>query len=109
MSPRRILLFISSLRDGGAERVMVTLANHWAESGRSVALVTLSDANHDRYEVSSKVLRIGLGVTTSRDHSPWEKIAVRVRRVREFRRVAQEFGPDLALAAAALEHDGGGQ
>lgn len=38
----RIAIFLPSLRGGGAERVMVTLANGFAERGYSVDLVLAS-------------------------------------------------------------------
>lgn len=40
--PRRIAIFIPDLRGGGAERVMVTLANRFAEKGHRVDLVLAS-------------------------------------------------------------------
>jgi GalNAc-alpha-(1->4)-GalNAc-alpha-(1->3)-diNAcBac-PP-undecaprenol alpha-1,4-N-acetyl-D-galactosaminyltransferase len=36
----RLLLLLSSLGSGGAERVMVLLANHWADQGHAVTLMT---------------------------------------------------------------------
>ena len=38
----RIALVISSLGAGGAERVMVAMANHWAAHGRAVTLLTFA-------------------------------------------------------------------
>jgi glycosyltransferase involved in cell wall biosynthesis len=41
----RIVLVIASLTSGGAERVLTTLANHWASGGRDVTLLTLDDGS----------------------------------------------------------------
>ncbi|MBU1248928.1 MAG: glycosyltransferase family 4 protein [Proteobacteria bacterium] len=38
----RLCLIISSLGSGGAERVLAQLANHWAEAGHHVSVLTLS-------------------------------------------------------------------
>lgn len=38
----RITLVISTMRAGGAERVLSAMAAHWAEAGRAVTLITLA-------------------------------------------------------------------
>ena len=51
-----LVLVISSLRAGGAERVMATLAGAWAERGHRVELVTTHDGGQPpHYQVSSAV------------------------------------------------------
>jgi GalNAc-alpha-(1->4)-GalNAc-alpha-(1->3)-diNAcBac-PP-undecaprenol alpha-1,4-N-acetyl-D-galactosaminyltransferase len=51
-----LVLVISSLRAGGAERVMTTLAGAWAERGHQVELVTTHDGcKPPHYPVSSAV------------------------------------------------------
>jgi len=55
-----IVLVISSLRGGGAERSAVLLCNSWAESGKSVCLITLSGSSDDDYVLNSNVKRIAL-------------------------------------------------
>jgi glycosyltransferase involved in cell wall biosynthesis len=57
-------LVISSLRCGGAERVMAQLANHWAVRGDHVTLVTLDSAASDWFELHPRVKRVALGVMT---------------------------------------------
>jgi len=44
---RRILFIIGSMRRGGAERVISILANHYAEKGWSVIILTLLDNSND--------------------------------------------------------------
>ncbi len=41
----KLLFFIASLQCGGAERVSVTLCNHWAERGWDVTLATFDDGS----------------------------------------------------------------
>jgi glycosyltransferase involved in cell wall biosynthesis len=57
-------LVISSLRCGGAERVMSQLANHWAARGDQVTLVTLDSAASDWFQLHPRVKRVALGVMT---------------------------------------------
>lgn len=55
---RRLVLFISSLAAGGAERSLSQLANRWVEQGVEVELVTWASANEpDFFPLSPKVKR----------------------------------------------------
>lgn len=51
-----VLFVVSSLRRGGAERVISILANHWAANGRIVTIVTLNHGPEDTgYELHPDV------------------------------------------------------
>lgn len=56
----RIVLAISSLRGGGAERVMAWLAGALAEHGHSVSLLTMIGPEADRYDLDPRVTRQSL-------------------------------------------------
>ena len=57
----QLCLLISSLRGGGAERVMTDMANYWVNHGWSVTLITWSaDDINDFYVCDAKVHRIQL-------------------------------------------------
>jgi len=58
---KRIVLVISSLSSGGAERVMVTLANNLAWRGYKVTLITLRSNKCDWYTLDKSVTRIVVG------------------------------------------------
>lgn len=61
MQPKRIMLLVSALNAGGAQRVAVTLANAWTERGDSVTLVpTFSGRGECFYSVSNRVQLIFL-------------------------------------------------
>lgn len=59
-SPRRLAIYVPSLRGGGAERVMVTLANGFAERGYSVDLVLAKAEGPYLDEVADQVRVVDL-------------------------------------------------
>lgn len=59
---KRLVLVISSMQGGGAERVMALLAGEWTRRGYPVTLITLDDAP-DVYALPAEVRRIRLGLT----------------------------------------------
>lgn len=58
---QRLVLVISSMQGGGAERVMALLAGEWTRRGYPVTLITLDDAP-DVYDLPPDVRRVRLGV-----------------------------------------------
>lgn len=58
----RVSLVITSLSLGGAERVMSTIANYWAEKGWEVTLITLDYATSDFYKLHPNIKRIAMGL-----------------------------------------------
>jgi GalNAc-alpha-(1->4)-GalNAc-alpha-(1->3)-diNAcBac-PP-undecaprenol alpha-1,4-N-acetyl-D-galactosaminyltransferase len=93
----RLVLVISSLEAGGAERVMSTLANGWAERGHHVTIVTDSPATSDHYELTPNVRRISLDALSD-SAGLLESIARNVLRLRRLRSVFAEVTPDLVVA-----------
>ena len=92
----RLLIFISSMSGGGAERVSANLANHWATKGWDITIVTLAQQSLDFYELHPAVKRIALelagesaGVLTGL----WQNR----HRVIALRRVLRQVQPDIAL------------
>lgn len=92
----KLCMMISSLSSGGAERVATTLANHWAEKGWEVAIITLAGTERDFYTVSPKVRRVPLNLAGESDNALyglWNNLA----RVWALRRVLKCEKPDIAL------------
>lgn len=94
---QRLLIFISSLSSGGAERVTANLANYWAEKGWGITVVTLSDSTSDFYELSPSVQKIRLGLLQE-STNPLMGVLNNLRRVRALRRVLRNTRPQVALA-----------
>jgi glycosyltransferase involved in cell wall biosynthesis len=59
---------IAGLTAGGAERVLVTMANHWVAEGRPVSLITMSTVERDFYALDPRVRRVALGVQSASRH-----------------------------------------
>jgi glycosyltransferase involved in cell wall biosynthesis len=90
-------MFISELAGGGAERVVATLANHWARQGWSVTVVTLGPQSRDFYALHPAVGRLALSLTGESGHF-LDGIRQNWRRVRALRQVLRQVQPDVALA-----------
>ena len=97
----RIALVISALGAGGAERVIVTLANAWAARGWEVALITFDPpGTQPYYRVDPRVALRQLGVPSA-GHPRWRAIRQGLRRVRALRQVLRTAAPDLAISFLA--------
>jgi glycosyltransferase involved in cell wall biosynthesis len=94
-APLRILIFIHSLRGGGAERVAADLSAHWAQAGRDVMVVTQERADKDAYRLHPCVRRTVLD--TAEGGGGWRGMRANLRRVRALRRQIAEFRPHVVL------------
>ena len=92
----KLLIFIHSLSSGGAERVTVNLANHWAGKGWDIAVVTLAPQSDDFYELHQAVKRIALDLAGDSDNV-LVGLLQNLRRVVALRRVLREIEPAIAL------------
>lgn len=89
----RLALVISSLRGGGAERVMTHLANGWAARGQDVDLITFDHDGPTTFPLDPRVCRT--------DVLPATSIIPPVRvwdRVLGLRRELRERKPDVVLS-----------
>lgn len=95
-APRHILFFVSSMQEGGAERVAALLCNHWAECGHAVTLVpTFSGRGECLYPLDDRVRLEFLGdrVATTRK-TPWSM----ARRLLAMRAIVREFQADVVVS-----------
>jgi glycosyltransferase involved in cell wall biosynthesis len=93
----RLALVIPTLGGGGAERVMVALANAWVAEGAAVTLITLAPSHRDKYPLHAAVQRVGLDVAAPSPHvlAALRNNAARVRSLRPALRAAQ---PDVIVS-----------
>jgi UDP-N-acetylglucosamine:LPS N-acetylglucosamine transferase len=95
-SKRKIMIFIYSMGNGGAERVAANLANFWSAKGWNITIVTLSKQQIDFYELHLGVKRISLGMA-SESRNVLDGLWQNIRRVVALRRLLRELQPEIAL------------
>lgn len=79
-----IVFVIGNLDGGGSQRVLVTLANRWAELGARICVITLADESVDRYTLHDRVTRVALGLI-GKSRSPLSGILSNLKRVLKLR------------------------
>lgn len=93
----RLLFLLPSLSSGGAERVTATLANHWAEKGWSITIVTVSSIEQDFYALDPRIHRIAIRMD-SPSRNAGQAVANNLRRIWAVRRILRQELPDVAVA-----------
>lgn len=92
----KLLIFIHSLGNGGAERVTANLANHWAGKGWDITVVTLASKGDDFYKLHPAVKRVALSLADDSGNA-LAGLAQNLRRIFAVRRVLRQIQPDVAL------------
>jgi glycosyltransferase involved in cell wall biosynthesis len=94
----RLLIYIHSLENGGAERVVANLANYWASLGWAVTVVTVAPQARDFYVLDAGVERRCLDLA-GQGGGLLGGVVRTARRARALRRVLREVQPVVALSA----------
>jgi len=88
-----IMFYINSLNRGGAERVILRLAYHFADAGfRSVVVTSFIDSNE--YPVPDGVERISI----EKEQVLQSRLKKNVSRIYALRRIAKEIKPDVLIS-----------
>lgn len=95
---KKLTLVISSLGPGGAERVMATLANSWANAGTAVTLITLSQNHTDHYPLHPTIRRVILPIRADRRTSLLRSILANLQRVLALRRAIRAADSGITLS-----------
>lgn len=90
-----IALFISALRKGGSERVLVNLAEYLKNQGVQVTVVTQYKGKGE-YELSPDIKRVFSEITE--EETSKSRAVNFVRRFRKLRRIWKEEKPDVILS-----------
>lgn len=93
----KILMMISSLSGGGAERVAVLLARGFLQRGHDVALATVYGREGDFYELPDEIERVALNL--GRDRSNFvQKLTGNSRRILALRQTIRRIRPSVILS-----------
>jgi GalNAc-alpha-(1->4)-GalNAc-alpha-(1->3)-diNAcBac-PP-undecaprenol alpha-1,4-N-acetyl-D-galactosaminyltransferase len=92
----KLALVICSLAEGGAERVMSRMANHWSHEGVDVSIVTLDSANSDVYPLNRQVHRVALDVYKD-SRTPIEALVNNLHRVLHLRGALRVICPEAVI------------
>jgi GalNAc-alpha-(1->4)-GalNAc-alpha-(1->3)-diNAcBac-PP-undecaprenol alpha-1,4-N-acetyl-D-galactosaminyltransferase len=94
----RITLITSSLRAGGAERVLSLMGNYWAAQGWAVTLLTLNHA-HERpfYELHPALSHTALGIAAP-SSDPLRALANNTRRLGVLRTAIHNSQPEAVIS-----------
>jgi GalNAc-alpha-(1->4)-GalNAc-alpha-(1->3)-diNAcBac-PP-undecaprenol alpha-1,4-N-acetyl-D-galactosaminyltransferase len=100
--PRKILLIIFNLAPGGAERVLVSLANGLARQGLDVTLVTVERESVGFYPLEPGVIRKSLSdFSRFQSSQPFGRILNAYRRLRALRHAIRAEAPDVVVSFVA--------
>jgi len=94
-------MVISDLDGGGAQRVVVTLANAWARVGIRVCIITLADGDKDKYTLHADVTRLCLGQVGD-SHSVPAALVANVRRVMALRTALRRAAAPTVISFIAI-------
>lgn len=97
MPALNVVIVISSIGGGGAERVAVDLANYLNTSGCRVTLVTLSGNDPDSFVPAEGIGRMRLEIRRPA-RSTWETVRSAVWRLRLMRKSIRSLEPDVVVS-----------
>lgn len=94
---RRILFYINAVNGGGAERVMLQLAGHFAKQGYKCHLLTSFTDGRFEYQIPEKVHRYSIESEETRDFT----VKRNIRRIKALREHCRQYRPDVLISFMA--------
>ncbi|MBW8308954.1 MAG: glycosyltransferase family 4 protein [Candidatus Paracaedibacteraceae bacterium] len=93
-----VVLIISSLSAGGAERVLSGLANHWAKRGHTVTILTLAPSDAiPFYPLDKKIKLEQLGLSEISRSLPHRLLNI-LKRILTLRKTIKTLSPDVVVS-----------
>ncbi|HEB72744.1 MAG TPA: glycosyltransferase family 4 protein [Nitrospirae bacterium] len=94
----KLAFTISTLSQGGAERVITNMANHWAGKGHEVTILTLSVSSiNSFFKLDSSIKVVGLAAGRS-SKNPFEAVINNARRIFAIRKTLKTLAPDILIS-----------
>lgn len=93
---KKIMFYINAIHDGGAERVMINLANYFSRQGYKTILVT-SFRDTGEYTVPNAVKRI----TLEEHEIKQSKLKRNITRIKKLRKFCKDEKPDILVSFMA--------
>lgn len=98
MTPLSIAFVIASLDQGGAERVVSIMANHWAGKGHAVHILTFGDGSEKPfYELSQDIVLIPMNILFP-SHGMLSAVLNGVKRNRRIRETIKSLSPSVVIS-----------
>lgn len=95
---QHIVLIITALGAGGAERVMTTMANHWVNEGHRVSFITYEKPETLSYYTLDPQVQVRRLDIAGEHRSTLRGLLSTGRRVLALRRCLSDLRPDVAIA-----------
>jgi len=92
-----LTLVISSLTCGGAERVVSTMANYWADAECKVTVLTFDDKNYQHYHISESIQWYALNIS-SQSKSWIGGLINNLKRIYVLRKFILQSKPDCVIS-----------
>jgi GalNAc-alpha-(1->4)-GalNAc-alpha-(1->3)-diNAcBac-PP-undecaprenol alpha-1,4-N-acetyl-D-galactosaminyltransferase len=93
----RITLICARLNCGGTQRVISVMANHWAQKGWAVTLLTLDEAKLPFFDLAPPIKLLPLGIYWTATN-PLVKVWNNLKRVRILRRAIRDSRPEVVVS-----------
>ncbi len=93
----KIIFHLNCLEQGGAERVVTTLANHFVNDGMEVVIATEWKAENE-FEIDEKIRRVHVGLTAKQEEASAKlQFFMRIKNLRKF---LKQERPNAVIAFA---------
>ena len=94
-----ICMVINDLCSGGAQRVFSLLANSWADSGRTVYVISIYGAEDDFFELSKRVKHIVLDIKgPTKSVLKLNGLYMTIKRIAVLRKTIKRISPQVVLS-----------